>query len=84
MTYAMHATVALAPAEPGWSVTVTDLSDGDTIVCPVVAWASVVTGLDDTGATQTELFPAFFAHGRIWTSPEYPVGPDPVVVPPSS
>ncbi|MFF9688957.1 hypothetical protein [Streptomyces sp. NPDC014623] len=83
MTYAMHATTALVPAAPGWSVTVTDLSDGDPSLCPVVAWASVVTGFDSDGAVQTEIYPAFAAHGRIWTSPQYPVGPDPLVVPPT-
>ncbi|MGW0782475.1 hypothetical protein [Streptomyces sp. NPDC002913] len=82
--YAMYATTALVPAEPGWSVAVTDLSDGDRNVCPIIAWASVVTGFDGDGATQTEVHPVFVAHGAIWTGPLYPVGPAPVIVPPLS
>lgn len=80
--YAMHATTSLVAAEPGWSVKVTDLSDGDSAICPIVAWASVVTGFDGDGTMQTQLSPVFVAHGQIWTSPQYSVGPDPIVVPP--
>ncbi|MFI6105812.1 hypothetical protein [Streptomyces sp. NPDC051310] len=82
--YAMHATIALAPAEPGWSVTVTDLNDGDRIVCPIVAWASVVTGFDEAANPETEIHPVFLAHGALWTSPEYPKGPAPAIQPPLS
>ncbi|MFI6861759.1 hypothetical protein ACIBKZ_17985 [Streptomyces sp. NPDC050421] len=84
MAYAMHATTSLVAAEPGWSVKVTDLSDGDPTICPIVAWASVVTGFDGDGAVQTEVQPVFVAHGSTWTGAQYPLGPAPAIVPPLS
>lgn len=60
---------SLAPAAPGWTVTVTDLVDGDPTICPIVAWAAI-------GA---EVHPVFVAEGGLWTGPEYPKGPTPVI-----
>ncbi len=65
---------SLVPASPGWTVTVAGLMDGDPTVCPVVAWAAI-------GA---EVHPVFVAEGAVWTGPEYPKGPAPVVHGPTS
>jgi hypothetical protein len=65
---------SLAPAGPGWTVTVTDLVDGDPVRCPIVAWAAI-------GA---EVHPVFVAQNGVWTGPEYPKGPAPVVHEPTS
>lgn len=64
----------LIPATPGWTVTVTDLIDGGPTTRPVVAWAAI-------GA---EVHPVFVAGGGVWTWPEYPKGPAPVVHEPMS
>ncbi|MFD5874044.1 hypothetical protein [Streptomyces sp. NPDC060322] len=82
MILSVGSTLALTSAEPGWSVKVTDLSDGDPVICPVVAWASVVTSRNEDGSMKTAVHPVFLAHGDLWTGPEYPLGPAPVVVPP--
>ncbi|MFK0151170.1 hypothetical protein ACIQVK_03695 [Streptomyces sp. NPDC090493] len=79
MPYRKFSTVALAPAEPGWTVTVEDLQDGEPPNCPIVAWASVVVAVDPVDGSTTELHPVFVAHGSLWTGPEYPVGGAPVI-----
>ncbi|QUI32464.1 hypothetical protein H9W91_17545 [Streptomyces alfalfae] len=60
---------SLTTATPGWTVTVTDLTTGDPAVCPIVAWAAI----------GSEVHPVFLAKGSVWTAPEYPKGPTPVV-----
>lgn len=84
MNFAKHAVIALAPAAPGWTVAVTDLTTGAPVTCPIVAWASVVTGYDSDADPQTEVHPVFVAGGQTWTGPEYPMGPTPVINGPAS
>ncbi|NEC90452.1 hypothetical protein [Streptomyces sp. SID12501] len=73
MTNNLTPIAALVPAQPGWTVTVTDLATGDPATCPVIAWAAI-------GA---EVHPVFVANGSIWTGPEYPKGPTPVIKEPA-
>jgi hypothetical protein len=67
MPHAIGATVALAPAAPGWTVTVTSPASGDPVSCPIVAWASVVVGTTTDGEERTEIQPAFVLERDVWT-----------------
>jgi hypothetical protein len=70
MSYALNATIALAPAAPGWTVTAPSPRSGDVVVCPVVAWASVVVDHNSDGQAETELQPTFVLDGAVWTKAE--------------
>jgi hypothetical protein len=59
--------VALAPATPGWTVTVTSPSSGDPVTCPVISWASVIVGHDEYGRERTEVQPAFVLGHEVLT-----------------
>ncbi|MEV7240427.1 hypothetical protein AB0N92_04075 [Streptomyces sp. NPDC093248] len=70
MPLAVGSITALAPAAPGWTVTVTSPSSGDPTTCPVISWASIVVGHDDYGRERTELQPAFVCGREVFTHHE--------------
>ncbi|MEU6295040.1 hypothetical protein [Streptomyces erythrochromogenes] len=65
------ATVALAPAAPGWTVTTTSVSSGDPINAPIAAWASVVVDPARGLPEGTEIVAVFLVDGSMWTEIEF-------------
>jgi hypothetical protein len=69
MSYALHATTSLIPAQPGWKVCLT--SGDDRWFAPLVGWAVVVVGSDSQGGMETDIQPAFVWDGIAFTPPEF-------------
>ncbi|MEU7376570.1 hypothetical protein [Streptomyces albidoflavus] len=67
MANALGSITSLAPAAPGWTVTVTSPVTGDPVTCPIASWASMVTTFDRNGCDLAEVQPVFVMHGSLWT-----------------
>ncbi|MFK0154615.1 hypothetical protein ACIQVK_21390 [Streptomyces sp. NPDC090493] len=59
----------MTPETGGWEF-VFDLGDAETVVCPVIGWATVVTAHLNDGTVHTEIKPAFVWGDLVWTEPE--------------